>query len=162
MPKKPLRPPWQLVVDTREQLPYSYEGATIGAGESRRKLDLVVVHRALKQGDYSIAGMESRVAIERKSKSDLYNTVGGSRSRFTRELARLNALEHAAVVIECEWLDMMQQPPESLLTPSSLNGSIIAWQQRFPRVHWWWLPGRAVAAKMVYKILDRFYTDNKD
>jgi DNA excision repair protein ERCC-4 len=134
----------------------------VGAGRSRKPLDLRTISKALKQGDYSIEGMENRIAIERKSKSDLYNTVGGSRSRFVRELARLNEMEHAAVIIEADWLDMMQQPLESLLTPASLNGSIVAWQQRFDRVHWWWLPGRAVAAKMVYKILDRFYTDNKD
>jgi len=43
----------------------------------------------LATGDYSIAELESVVAIERKSQADMLSCIGGERERFEREVQRL-------------------------------------------------------------------------
>lgn len=157
----PFKCPWTMVIDTREQLPYDFDDVVIGAGKDRRLLALNKVVRKLDSGDYSIKGLENKVAIERKSKEDCYGTIGKGRQRFIRELERLNEMDFAAVVVESEWLDLIRNPPpRTEMTPASVNGSIVAFQQRFPGVHWWFLPGRYVASKQCWKILDRFFCDH--
>jgi DNA excision repair protein ERCC-4 len=158
---KVLTSPWKMAVDTRENIPWRYESVIIGTGSAARLLQIELIPTTLKSGDYSIVGLENRISIERKSKEDCYGTIGRGRNRFIKELGRLNQLDFAAVIIEAEWSDLIQNPPKrSRVAPSSINGSIIAFQQRFPFVHWWFLPGRYVASKIAYKILDRFYSDN--
>lgn len=128
-----------------------------------KELRLTVEPGTLNAGDYSIKGMTDRVAIERKSKEDLYATLSRSRERFIRELSRLNELEYAAVMVEAEWSDCMKNPPlRSKLAPVSLDGMINAWMIRYPRVHWLWRPGRYVASKAAFKILHRFYEDKSE
>lgn len=154
--------PWELIYDTREATPWLFEDIIVGTGDQKKQLVLNKNRGHLKSGDYSIVGMADQIAVERKSKADLYGTIGAGRDRFVRELGRLNAMKFAAVIIEAEWLDCISKPPErAKMTPASVNGSIIAWQQRFTRIHWWWLPGRYVASKQCWKILNRFFEDNK-
>lgn len=153
--------PWTLTVDRREQAPWLFEDLMIGTGDSKKKLILPKTFGTLKQGDYSIQGYADKVAVERKSKTDLYSTLSSGRKRFVRELGRLNALDFAVVIVESDWLDCIQNPPErSKMTPASVNGTVIAFMQRFKRVHWMWLPGRYVASKQCFKVLDRWWKDN--
>lgn len=153
--------PWTLVIDNREQNPWTFEDVVVGFGNQKKRLAIEKVPGTLKSGDYSILGMEDLVAIERKSKEDLFSTIGGGRDRFVRELGRLNQMKWAAVIIECEWFDAIKNPPErSKMSISAIDGSINAWTQRFPGVHWFWRPGRYVASKVCYKLLQRFWEDN--
>lgn len=80
----------KVIVDTREQQPWSFEGQP-GITTIRRKLDA---------GDYSVEGLENRVAIERKSLNDWVNTVMRSRTRFYKELDRLRGYDFRCVIIE--------------------------------------------------------------
>ena len=80
---------FQIVTDTREQHPFSFEGYPVE-----------VKPRALPTGDYSLDGFEDRIAIERKAAGDLLSCMTGGRERFTRELERLRGYEAAAVVVE--------------------------------------------------------------
>lgn len=75
-----------VVVDTREQLPYSFPESW------------PVVKKALKSGDYSVLGHEETFAIERKSLSDLLGCI--FQDRFHRELQRLSEFKRAFLVIE--------------------------------------------------------------
>jgi ERCC4-type nuclease len=81
----------QIVVDTREQRPYW----TAEDG---------VVQATLGTGDYSVVGHTGVVAIERKSVSDLYSSLGGKkgcrRKRLEQEFIRLGAMPWGAVVVE--------------------------------------------------------------
>lgn len=148
------------MTDNREQIPWTFESITIGTGKSIKDLILTIEHGTLNAGDYSIKGMEDLVAIERKSKEDLFATLSRGRERFIRELSKLNDMDFAAVMVEAEWSDCMRNPPEhSRLAPVSLNGMIVAWQVRYPRVHWWWMPGRYVASKQAFKLMDRFWQE---
>ena len=141
----------QIVIDTREQLPYKFQAINPPP---------VTIRKTLTSGDYSLEGYEDRIAIERKTKSDTYGTFGKGRARFERELERLSTFEFAAVVIESDWLGLVRNPPaRSRLNPKTIFVSVIAWSQRFD-VHFFTAPGRAFAEKLTFRLLERFYKDH--
>lgn len=158
----PLACPFAVLVDTREQRPYAFEGLTADARQRRRPL-LVTTRRAtLHAGDYSVEGLQPLVAVERKSKADLFSTLGQPRGRFVRELERLAELTFAAVVVEAEWSEIYATPPaRSHLPPKIILRSVLAWQQRFPRVHWLFCPGRGFAERVTFRILERFWKEEQ-
>ncbi|MCG3180461.1 MAG: hypothetical protein BIFFINMI_02822 [Phycisphaerae bacterium] len=75
-----------IVIDTREQAPWDFDCQTV-----RAKLDA---------GDYSVAGLESAVAVERKSLPDFVHTVIHDVGRFCAELEKLAGYEAACIVVE--------------------------------------------------------------
>ena len=143
-------PTMTIIIDTREQAPYSWPAAS-------------TIHRALPAGDYSVAGLESRVAIERKSLIDAYGTFGSGRARFERELAKLSQLEFAAVIIEASMMDALMHPPARVLkfTPKHFNRAWICWAQRH-RVHFIFCETRDLAQRQTYLLLERFWRDVVD
>jgi DNA excision repair protein ERCC-4 len=150
--------PFNVIVDSREQSPFSFRGFRSDAKDKHRPIVVRTAVAALKSGDYSIEGFESRIAVERKSLVDLYGTLGGGRERFERELQRLNEMEFAAVVIEAGWSSILgSPPPQSKLSPKTVFRSVIAWQQRFPGIHWWALDTRHLAEHCCFRILERFW-----
>jgi ERCC4-type nuclease len=154
--------PYVVVIDTREQHNYDFGGIVSDASTGRKPV-LVQTRRAgLKSGDYSVDGFEDEVAVERKSAHDLFNTLGQDRKRFERELARLGAMRFAAVVVEAEWSEILNDPPpRSRLNPKTVFRSVVAWQQRWPAVHWWQCPGRAFAEVATFRMLERYWRENK-
>lgn len=108
----------QILIDSREQIPYSFG-------------DMPTVSATLDQGDYSVAGLADRLAIERKSLSDFVSCIGPERDRFKRELVRLRGLEHRAVVIETTLGEIEQHQYRSKTTPQSVVGSILSWQMTY-------------------------------
>lgn len=158
--------PFTVLIDTREQRPYAFAQPfrTVCSGTKSTRAPHAVrsTRGTLRSGDYSLVGFEATVAVERKSKDDLFSTLGAGRERFERELERLSSMEFAAVVVEAELSEIFAFPPDrSQLDPKTILASVVAWQQRFPRIHWWFLPGRDVAEVMVVKILDRFWRERQ-
>jgi DNA excision repair protein ERCC-4 len=154
--------PFIIVCDTREQCAYTFTDLRADAKDNRRPLIVHVQRGTLDQGDYSVLGFEAWMAVERKSAADLFGTLASGRRRFERELARLQALQFAAVVVEAEWSELMIQPPRfSNLNPRTVFRSVVAWQQRFNRVHWNFLPGRRAAEAAVFRILERYWKDKE-
>lgn len=96
-----------IVIDSREQRGYQFPGAQV------RKLDA---------GDYSVAGYESEIAIERKSLDDWVGTVLNARVRFRHELAKLRDYTFAAVLIEATPEDITQHYYSSNIAPEALMG----------------------------------------
>lgn len=80
------------VVDTREQIPYSFERFTNWIGDTKLS--------GLKTGDYSVVGYESLISVERKTLSDIVNSLMSGRERFLREMERLSEFKHNHLVIE--------------------------------------------------------------
>ena len=70
--------PFTVVVDSREQNPLDF-----GSWPT--------ITKALPTGDYSVAGIETLIAIERKSLSDLVGSFTGGRDRFEREMLRMKS-----------------------------------------------------------------------
>lgn len=146
-----------ILIDSREQKPYSFDGITADAEHGGGTWQVRTEVRGIQSGDYSLDGYADRVAVERKSVSDLYGTVGKGRNRFVRELERLAAMEFAAVVIEGDWTEILHRPPpRSKLSPRTVYRSVLAWQQRYPRVHWWACPSRAFAEVTTFRVFERF------
>lgn len=160
---EPLTVPFRIVIDTREQFPYSFTGIEGDAKEKRRPLVIPTVVATLQSGDYAIDGFATEIAVERKSKIDLFGTLGNGRDRFVRELERLQEMTYAAVMVEADWEAVMKVPPlHSNLNPKTVYRSVIAWQQRFPRIHWWFVPDRRFAEITTFRILQRFFKENRD
>ena len=85
---------FQIVIDSREQEPYSFACPVV-----RAKLDA---------GDYSVAGFEHRVAVERKSLADFVHTVVHDATRFAAELQKLACMDAASVVVEANLDDVLR------------------------------------------------------
>jgi ERCC4-type nuclease len=150
--------PFTIVVDTREQLPFRFEELRGDGKDGRCPLFVPISHSPLATGDYSLEGFEDRIAIERKSLADLFATLSQGRRRFQRELERLAGYDFAAVVIEADWRTITCDPPErSRLLPKTVFRSVIAWQLRYPRIHWWTCPNRRFAEIATFRLLERFW-----
>lgn len=148
--------PFEIVVDSREQQPYRFDGLHANADKLNARLAVSVRRAALAVGDYSLWGHPG-VVVERKSKSDLFGSVT-RRDNFESRLGRMNALEFSAVVVEAEWREILTDPPpHSKLNPKALFRTILSWQQRFPGVHWLAMPGRAAAEAATFRILETFW-----
>ena len=147
-------PGFVTVIDTREQAPFAFRGIV---GDRGRDLEVVTCRSGLRTGDYSVQGLEDAVAVERKSKTDLYGTVGRGRARFERELERLAAMPAPALVVECDLASLLRPPERSRVSPSSVLNSLIAWSVRH-RIPVWPCPGRRFAEILTYRLLQHFWT----
>lgn len=135
----------RVVIDAREQKPFAFEG-----------MDIETVTGSLPTGDYSLAGLEDRVALERKSLADLVGCLTGSdRDRFERELNRGRALDYFAVVIEAGFSELTAKQYRSNMNPHAAAQSIIAFQVRYgaPFI---WAGSRRAAEYLTYWILSKF------
>src|SRR6202011_4129519 len=56
-------------------------------------------HRALKLGDYSVAGLEDDCVVERKDLSDLFHSLTTDRSVFVNRLRLISNYPHGLLVI---------------------------------------------------------------
>lgn len=160
-----------IVVDSREKLPYRFTGIASkvhAAGvahpdsdaDDDEDLAVVVQFGHLSTGDYSLAGLTDRIAVERKSVADLYGTLGRGRQRFRAEFDRLAELDVAAVVVEATFTDIIKRPPEhSRMRPSAVANTIVSWSRRWPTVHWWFADSRRLAEVLTFRILEGFYRD---
>ncbi len=104
-----------IVIDTREQEPYAFHPERAA-----------VVRRALPAGDYSVDGLEGRVAVERKSLDDLVRTLIRDRERFRRELLALSDYEAACVVVEGSLSDVLTKRYRTGAHPFSVLGAVVS------------------------------------
>ena len=102
------------VIDTREQIPLDLTPLQTVAG-------------TLTTGDYSVLGLESIVAVERKSLGDFLACCGGERERFQRQVDRLMGVPIRALVIETTWPEIEAGEWRSKITPASAIGSLVGW-----------------------------------
>lgn len=104
-----------IITDTREQEGYSFDSRLVGT-----------VRRALPAGDYSLAGLENAVAVERKSLEDFVSTVIHSRERFRNELRKLAGYRAACVVVEAGVADVLLHRYRSDAHPNAVLGSALS------------------------------------
>jgi ERCC4-type nuclease len=156
------RCPFTVVVDTREQRPYCF--VDIREQMSQRnpsgcRLLVSTIRTKLDWGDYSILGMP-RVAIERKSKEDLYQSVSQHRENFKLRLATLGdpaIYDYAAVVVEADFSDIINFPPARCkLHPRNMRATLMSWDVRYG-VKWWFVPGREWGELVTFRLLQKYY-----
>jgi len=169
--------PFTILRDCREQAPWSFQGLSTDAGQGSRPLLVPVKWHSLGngRGDYTIEGMDHpetgwRISIERKSLADLYGTILSRRERFVRELANLDRMEYAAVVVEADWGHVVNYTPEHWLDRQLTQAeqdyrrktvvrSILAWQLRYGGVRWWLMPNRRAAEVWCFRLLWRWWNE---
>ncbi len=119
-----------VLVDTREQQPYSFvqlHPNWIGG----------LKFQTLKTGDYSVEGMESLLALERKSMTDAIQSTMSGRERFIRSCERLAKFRWKAILIEATYEEMKsyyRAQDEDLLTeahPNAVCGTYDAIEAKF-------------------------------
>jgi ERCC4-type nuclease len=104
-----------IIIDTREQEGYSFDPRLAAT-----------VRRALPAGDYSVAGLENTVAVERKTLDDFVSTVIHSRQRFRNELRKLAGYRAACVVVEGGVLDVLLHRYRGDAHPNAVIGSSLS------------------------------------
>ncbi len=108
-----------IIIDTREQDPLPI----------RR---FKVRRFGLQSGDYSAAGLEDQIAIERKSISDLVGCcMGENRERFERELHRLRGFRFKRLLIVGSRVDIENGFYRSNIKPQSVLASLDSWEVRY-------------------------------
>ncbi len=156
----PIPCPFEIVIDTREQSPYAFLNMRANAKDRGARFVVATRRLCLPNGDYSIFGYP-QVAVERKSKADLFGSVA-KRDNFEGRLERMAELDCAYVVVEAEWSEVLSNPPRhSKLNPKALFRTLLAWQQRYRGVHWLGMPGRDAAEATTFRILERFWLNKE-
>ena len=115
--------PMRVVVDTREQAPYDFAGASCYAGT-------VVEQGSLSTGDYSLKGLEHLCAVERKSLPDFVACLGRERDRFVKELERGRGMECFAVVVEGDFASLAHHDYRGQLDAHSACQSVASFVAR--------------------------------
>lgn len=141
----------EIIIDNREKNPYLFSAISPPPE---------IAYATLKTGDYSLSGLQDKIAVERKSLSDFLGSVGSGRARFVRELERASNLDYFAVVIEAQWPEIIAEIKKNhpKMSTKSVFASVVAWSQRY-RVHFFPCPSRAFAEKTTYRILSRYWED---
>lgn len=106
-----------LLIDTREQKPYSFDLALCRS-----------LHVKLDAADYSVEGMQHLIAVERKSLDDFAATLSNTsrRKRFYAELERLENHPHRCIVVEGSLGDILSGRYRSGAAPASIFGSAVS------------------------------------
>ena len=134
----------RIIVDSREQAPFSFNG-----------FNCEVKSGTLSSGDYSIAGFEDIVAIERKSLPDFISCLTTGRERFMREMERLRGFQSAVIVVESPFSDLASGRYRSKLDSKIAVQSVISIMQNY-RMPFFFAETRKEAEKFVFDFLRHF------
>ena len=139
--------PFILVVDSREQLPYSFDGIARS------------IRAALPAGDYSIVGHEGSFVVERKSLQDAYSTFSSGRERFVRELEKLRTYELAVILIEGSLDDVLDNRPGHVrhVQPATVVNSLLSWQVEYGVTPIFGSIDRDRSRALVFRLAERFW-----
>lgn len=133
-----------ILIDTREQLPYFFKGYPV---------EVKTCH--LKTGDYSLEGYSEKITVERKSKADLYMSLGRERDRFEAEFCRLREFDYAALVIESSLSGLLIPPFKSRMNPKSIIQSLISWSIRYG-VYVFFSDNRHYSECLIYSLFEKY------
>jgi ERCC4-type nuclease len=106
------------IVDTREQNPLSFRRF--------RGWFSKIEHRALRHGDYSIAGMEDACAVERKDLADLIQSFTTNRAVFINRLKRMSEMPHSLLVVTASLTEIKSEYAYRAANPNRITQSLIA------------------------------------
>lgn len=139
----------KIVVDTREQNPFDF--IRCGCAAERG---------TLKTGDYSLSGFEDRVAVERKTLTDLIGCFTDGRERFEAELARMREFESCAVVVESPFRALAKGRYRSGMSPFAAVQSVLSMTQKF-RMPFLFAESRVQAEFITFHFLRHFDNHHK-
>lgn len=150
--------PFDIIQDTSEQLPWTFQGIAMGG-----KQMVIKRHRkSLDTGDYSIAGLEHLVTIERKSPADLAGSVVGGHRRLEAEHERMLAMIGAGgfACLICEGslsvLDDELRAEGRHNAAEAVMGCSASWPMRF-QTPWYFAGDRRRAELLAFRILWKWW-----
>ena len=110
---------FNVLVDTREKNPWELVSGRV-LGREFVKLDT---------GDYTVAGLEDKLCIDRKAN---VNEIAGNvtQARFKKELIRIKEFPHAFLILEASAQDVLDYPhtanlPEKIRKKIRINGNYL-------------------------------------
>jgi ERCC4-type nuclease len=107
-----------IVVDTREQNPFSFERFSGWfAGIEKRPLEI---------GDYSVARLEDVCVVERKDLNDLVRSFHVERSVFVARLRRMSAFPDRLLVVTTSMSQVKSRYEHSPANPNQITQSLVA------------------------------------
>ena len=149
--KKPKKsaPLVTIIEDSREQRSLDFAPfAPFGVAVERRKL---------RTGDYSVAGYEHHILIERKSLQDLVGTLTHGRERFLREMYDRGAYVPCKhLVIEASWQEISAAYSFSLANPIAITNSVFSLMNPPTEIHVYANPSRAMLAWYIAEVALNF------
>jgi len=179
--------PFTILIDSAETQPFTFHGipddrhaagqfTDVFGDKHARTLIVPIEWDCLGRfpnslGDYSVNGGIGRVHVERKSMEDLQSTVLGfgkdsqdgssRRERFECELANLSKIEAGCVMVECNFMDAVQNAPEwgkktKQQNAKTLTRSILAYSQDYA-VPFIWAGSRRMAEVLTYRWFARWW-----
>ena len=107
-----------LITDSREQRPLVF-------------LHFPSVTACLSEGDYSVQGFEKQFTIERKSISDLVQSVTAERERFEKELIRMRPYDFRRLLIVGTLAQIEAHDYRSQANPKAVIASVFAFEVRY-------------------------------
>lgn len=136
--------PITVIIDSREKVPFRFDPGTVAT-----------TRRALPEGDYSVLGYETEIAVERKSLEDFVSTMIYARDRFKRELERLRDYRVACVVVEADVRDVVLGRYRSRAHPNAILASALAIYVDFG-IPVFFCSDREIASRFVLDLLLRY------
>ena len=107
-----------LVVDTREQNPFSFARFQDWFSGVEKK--------PLEVGDYSVAGLEDVCALERKDLNDLVRSFTVDRSVFVKRLRRMSEFPDRLLIVTAPLSQVKARYEHSPADPNQITQSLIA------------------------------------
>lgn len=107
-----------LLVDTREQNPFNFsrfEGWFAG-----------IEKKALRLGDYSVAGLEDTCVVERKDLSDLVHSCTVERNAFIKRLRLMAGYPHRLLVVTSTLSQVKSPYSHSSVDPNRTTQFLVA------------------------------------
>ena len=157
-PKGPLRivqngksvkvPKPTVIIDSAEHMGYTFYRFTNWIKGTIRK--------RLKNGDYSIEGMEDEISIERKTLPDFVSSIISKRKDFIGKMERLSKLEKKCVVVEASFSEVKSYYSESHAHPNAVVGSLIAAQEKWS-IPFYFLDNFTLAEEFVASMLSKYH-----
>lgn len=156
-----LKIPFVVVQDSRESAPWTFSGLQSDSDRGYRPLLIPLERKGLATGDYSISGLEHRIAIERKSVEDVVGTIAGRRKQFEAEHERMKTIVDAggfaAVVVESDLSAFLTSPPiwSNMRAPAkTVYRTYLSWSIKYG-VHWHWAGNRRLAEVTTFRLLEK-------
>ena len=158
--------PFRVVVDSREQQPFSFAGMRSDSNQDYRPMLVQTVSASLGDslGDYAIDGLWHHCHVERKSLADAHGTIlgwGDRRDQFQTTLKHLAELPSSAVIIECSLGELLKSAPSRGKKSAGENAKILhrqimAWMDDY-RVPWMFCDNRRLAEVTTFRWLYRYW-----
>lgn len=154
--KKPHKGKFLIIRDTREKAGkgWNFRASANCHGMEKKKLDV---------GDYTLAGLEEIVMVERKTLGDLWNTLGQTANykRFLREMDRAEHHRLKYLVIEATLADLNRGYQWSKVTAANIHAKLISLQVKHD-VHVIFAGRQDVARAWVRRLFDKIFKYHKD